>query len=100
MGRPIFLNNNVGNVILEKGAVYEVKFPPEGRWPELKTILRFEGQFLGSYHFQILDSNHSDMFKKAHATHRDTITYDRDSLRSARFNRTTALDVLYGSTKG
>ncbi len=97
----IFLNNNVGNVILEEGAIYETIFPAEGRWPELKTILKFNKQVHNGYWFDVLEKNHQNMIAEAHGRGYGyiDITYTRDQLRSATFKRSQALDVLYGSTK-
>jgi hypothetical protein len=96
MGRNIFLNNNVGNVVLMEDAVYEVQWKNE---PDFKTILRFYKQFSNGYCFFILCPNHLKLHKEQHNTPHDHITYARDQLRSAIFKRSTTLDVLYGSTK-
>lgn len=97
--KPIFLNNNRGNVVLVPGAVYQVNWPAQGRWPELNTILRFDlhTSWDGGYVFTVLDKKHQDMLVEAHGFPRgDSITYGRDQLRSAKFKRSNALDVLYG----
>src|SRR5579859_4920592 len=94
--QTVFLNNIVGNVILEVGAAYEVNFPKDS-WPELKTILRFVGQYANGYCFKILCQKHLAEFTQAHMDMNDNITYNRDDLRSAVFKRSKTLDVLYGS---